>query len=313
MSKIKLLSWKAARPTFYQTFWQSFMDPYFDLIWLDNEPTNHNPKDSVVIIRPYIDDWQEKIIQYSAQGYKVIFEDLWELPIDSTVANNTLTLRSKNFFRINENLWWQSLNFDQYVPTVEKTKKFLMLMRLQKPHRDRIYRCLTPILNQSIYSYVARGKKLASDIEESDTNWQRHFDPAWYDSTHFSVVVESSMQAPTFVTEKTYKPLAYYHPFVVFGAPGTLSHVRNQGFETFEHIIDESYDKKPLESLRFTQVCDIIFDLVNQLEKNSMLFQDPLTQQKLQHNHNTFFNRRLVEKLFCDDILTQILNFIEST
>jgi hypothetical protein len=313
MSKIKLLSWKAARPTFYQTFWQPFMDPYFDLIWLDNEPTNHNPKDSVVIIRPYIDDWQEKIIQYRAQGYKVILEDLWELPIDSTIDNNTLTLRSKNFFRINENLWWQSLNFDQYVPTVEKTKKFLMLMRLHKPHRDKVYRYLVPILSQSIYSYVDRGKKLASDIEESDPNWQRHFDPSWYDSTHFSVVVETLIDSITFVTEKTYKPLAYYHPFVVVGPSGTLAHIHNQGFETFSHIINESYDLEQDSAQRLVQVCDIVFDLVEQLEKNSMLFQDPLTQQKLQHNHNTFFNRSLVEKLFCDDILTQILNFIETT
>lgn len=313
MSKIKLLSWKDACPTFYQTFWQPFIEPYFDLIWLDNEPTNHNPNESVVIIRPYIDDWQKKIIQYQAQGFKVILEDLWELPVDSTITNGTLTLRSKNFFRINESLWWHYLNFDQYVPTLEKTKKFLMLMRLQKPHRDRVYHQLKPILNQSVYSYVARGKILASDIAETDPNWRCQFDPDWYDSTYFSVVVETSMQAPTFVTEKTYKPLAYYHPFIVAGTPGTLAHVRDQGFETFSHLIDESYDFEQDNTQRLMQVCDIVFDLTKQLEKNSMLFQDTLTQQKLQHNHNTFFNRSLVEKLFCDDILTQILNFVETS
>jgi hypothetical protein len=121
------------------------------------------------------------------------------------------------------------------------------------------------------------------------------------------------MQKSTFVTEKTYKPLAYYHPFVVAGSMGTLAHVHNQGFETFSHIIDESYDFEPNNTKRLTQVCNIIFDLVKQLEKNSMLFQDPLTQQKLQHNHNTFFNCSVVEKLFCDDILTQILNFVETS
>ena len=79
------------------------------------------------------------------------------------------------------------------LPTLEKTKKFLMLMRLQKPHRDRVYHQLKPILNQSVYSYVARGKILASDIAETDPNWQRQFDPDWYDATYFSVVVETSI------------------------------------------------------------------------------------------------------------------------
>ena len=313
MNKLKVLSWKDARPTFYQLYWQSFVNSYFDLVWLDNEPTGHSPNDSVIIIKTYIDGWQEKITRCRAQGYKVILEDLWEDPIPSTIVDGVLTLRSKNFFRINESLWWQYLNFDQYVPSCQKTKKFLMLMRLKKLHRDSIYRCLGSILDQSVYSYVARGKTLASDIAETDPEWQRHFDPAWYDATHFSVVDETSMQKSTFVTEKTYKPLAYYHPFVVAGSPGTLAHVHNQGFETFSHIIDESYDFEPNNTKRLTQVCDIIFDLVKQLEKNSMLFQDPLTQQKLQHNHNTFFNCSAIEKLFCDDILTQILNFVETS
>jgi lipopolysaccharide transport system ATP-binding protein len=38
----------------------------------------------------------------SGEGYKIIFEDLWELPIDSTIIDGVMTLRSKNFFRINE-------------------------------------------------------------------------------------------------------------------------------------------------------------------------------------------------------------------
>lgn len=313
MNRLKILSWKDARPTFYQLWWQPFVEPYFDLVWLDDAPTGHSPRDSVVMIRPYIDGWQEKIAQYQSQGFKIIFEDLWELPVDSTIVDGVLTLRSKNFFRINESLYWQYLNFNQYQPTGQKTKKFLMLMRLKKPHRDRIYQQLNSILDQSIYSYVACKKLIETDILDSDPNWQRHFVPGWYNSTHFSVVAESSMRPSTFVTEKTYKPLAYYHPFVVFGTLGTLAHVRSQGFETFNHVIDESYDLEPLEAHRFMQVQNIVFDLVEQLEKDSTLFQDPVTQQKLQHNHATFFNATLTEQLFCNDILPQILNFIEAS
>jgi hypothetical protein len=313
MSRLKILSWKDAQPTFYQLWWQPFVEPYFELIWLDNNTNNYNPKNSVVIIRrPYINNWQQKITDYRNQGYKVIFDDLWELPVDSTITDGVMTLRSKNFFRINECLWWQYLNFDQYCPSLQKSKKFLLLMRLIKTHRDRIYQRFAPILNQSVYSYVARGKLLENDAPELNINWQRHFDPTWYNSTYFSVVAESLMQPMTFVTEKTYKPLAYYHPFVVFGTSGTLAHVRGQGFETFGHIIDESYDSELIVNRRFNQVCNIVFDLVKQLENDANLFQDPITQQKLQHNHATFFNTTLAKQMFCDDIFTQILNFIET-
>lgn len=313
MNRLKILSYKDARPTFYQLWWQPFIEPYFELIWLDNNTNKYDPKDCVVIIRPCVDNWQQKIIDYRARGYKVIFDDLWEWPVDSTVVDGVMTLRSKNFFRINECLWWRYLNFDTYCPSLQKTKKFLLLMRLVHAHRDRIYRHFAPILDQSIYSYVGRGRVINNDISESDSNWQRFFNPIWYDSTYFSVVAETSMQWSTFVTEKTYKPLAYYHPFVVFGTPRTLSHVRDQGFETFDHVIDESYDLEPIESIRFNQVRDIVFDLVKQLENDTTLFQDPMTQQKLQHNHATFFNTTLAKQLFCDDILTQILNFAETS
>ena len=44
------------------------------------------------------------------------------------------------------------------------------------------------------------------------------------------------------ISEKTYKPLYYMHPFIVLGCPGTLKYLRSIGFETFPEFFDESYD-----------------------------------------------------------------------
>lgn len=313
MTRLNILSWKDARPTFFQSWWQSFLQPWFDTVWIDGDNFDHNLKQSLVIIRPYLDNWQQKVTSYRDQGYKVIVEDLWEYPFESTIIDGIMTLRSQNFFRINECLWYKYLNFDQYYPSDQKSKMFLLLMRLKKHHRDKIYKNFSSILHQGLYSYTDIGKFIEDDIDQSDNNWQRHFNPKWYNSTHFSIVAETSMQPMTFVTEKTYKPLAYYHPFVVFGAPGTLAHLHNQGFETFEHLIDESYDLEKTMLKRFDMVCNLVFDIVKQLESNANLFQDSLTQQKLIYNHHTFFDTALVQQLFCDDILTQILNFVETS
>ena len=56
--------------------------------------------------------------------------------------------------------------------------------------------------------------------------------------THFDVDQSSG----AFLTEKTFKPIKHGQPFVVVGAPGSLQALRNLGYSTFDHVIDNSYD-----------------------------------------------------------------------
>ena len=66
-----------------------------------------------------------------------------------------------------------------------------------------------------------------------------------YLETYFSVVTETPFTESThFSTEKIYRPMIQYHPFIVFGAPGTLSNLKELGFKTFSPYIDESYDNE---------------------------------------------------------------------
>lgn len=64
----------------------------------------------------------------------------------------------------------------------------------------------------------------------------------WND-TYFSIVTESSITGPSiFITEKIVRPMIYFHPFIVYGVPNTLTELRKLGFETFPEFFDESYD-----------------------------------------------------------------------
>ena len=45
-----------------------------------------------------------------------------------------------------------------------------------------------------------------------------------------------------FLTEKTFKPLMYGHPFVLVTHPGALERLRRLGFETYPEWFDENYD-----------------------------------------------------------------------
>ena len=67
-----------------------------------------------------------------------------------------------------------------------------------------------------------------------------------FTETYFSFVTEtvfdSNPAAPLFITEKTYMPFVNYHPFIITSGPGCLSYLREQGYETFPELFDESYD-----------------------------------------------------------------------
>lgn len=75
-----------------------------------------------------------------------------------------------------------------------------------------------------------------------------------YNKTSISVVLETCFSESTIhLTEKTLRPIALGHPFLLVAGPGSLSYLKSYGFETFDKAgIDETYDliQDPLERLR---------------------------------------------------------------
>jgi hypothetical protein len=131
--------------------------------------------------------------------------------------------------------------------------------------------------------------------------------PSWYNQTAFSVVVETFASLPTFISEKTFKPLAYYHPFILWGSPYTLKYLHELEFRTFPHVIDESYDSILDDTLRLHVICQQINELC---QNYKTIFQDRQTQEILKHNHNLFFNASVLQR-FKEEIVEQVLKFIE--
>ncbi len=67
-----------------------------------------------------------------------------------------------------------------------------------------------------------------------------------YASTYFSLVTETYASTNNddilWLTEKTYKPVACGHPFIIYGCRGTLEYLRSEGYETFPELFNEEYD-----------------------------------------------------------------------
>jgi hypothetical protein len=76
--------------------------------------------------------------------------------------------------------------------------------------------------------------------------------PAWVDGiivnqqfadTWFSLITETVFESTTsFRTEKFYKSVLIGHPFVVCANMGFYKDLHNLGFQSFDHLIDESFD-----------------------------------------------------------------------
>ena len=83
--------------------------------------------------------------------------------------------------------------------------------------------------------------------------WENHKP---YLDTYFSIVTETAFLHPTgYVSEKSWKPIAFFHPFILVGSPGSLKFIREYGFKTFSPFIDESYDdvKTPVKRFKLIE------------------------------------------------------------
>jgi hypothetical protein len=49
-------------------------------------------------------------------------------------------------------------------------------------------------------------------------------------------------ETAVFISEKTFKPIACMHPFIILGGKGSLKAIREMGYRTFDGFIDERYD-----------------------------------------------------------------------
>lgn len=93
-----------------------------------------------------------------------------------------------------------------------------------------------------------------------------YLEPAAYVDTYFSLITETvCAESPySFRTEKTAKPLAIGHPFIVVSNAGFYRELHNLGFKTFAHVIDESFDQIQNHQDRVDRISIVVKDLCRQ-------------------------------------------------
>lgn len=207
----------------------------------------------------------------------------------------------------------------EYQPNSCITHKFLMTIEKVRPERDYLYERLGDLLQQSLYSYRHRGVFLPNDwTDNMGGPYQRYVNTQWLDSTAFTLVVETYIDESAvsgfsltnddknFLCEKSYKPLACKHPFLMASTQGNLAYLRSQGFESFPELWDESYDDIADWRERVNRIVDIAknFD-VRQLE-------NPRVREKCLYNSARFFDSEIVNQMTQQYIVNPLQTFISS-
>lgn len=255
--------------------------------------------------------WQNKQdIDIPWTGPKIL-ERFWDEYVDeqSIVENNVLSLCMPSWIRFNESIWYKHLGYDQLIASPGGDKFFLMLMNGRRQHRTRLFKAMTPYLEHSLYSYHDLGIQIPGDETYDSASWQRYCNINWYNQTQFSLVAESTHTPRTWISEKTYKPMAFGHPFIVHGSAGLLQFVKSQGFVTFDHIIDEQYDTVLNSQDRFNAVKQQV-ELLYQ-NRNNGLFLDTESQARIRHNRERFFDDNIINQIFLNELITPLQEFLQ--
>jgi len=131
-----------------------------------------------------------------------------------------------------------------------------------------------------------------------------------YANTNVEIVLETLFDDDRLhLTEKSLRPIACGQPFILAATYGSLEYLRSYGFQTFDSVIDETYDtiEDPVE--RLTAIVKVMQDISNWSidqthEKISKL------QKIADYNKQHFFSSKFYNQIVTE-LKTNVANALE--
>lgn len=106
--------------------------------------------------------------------------------------------------------------------------------------------CMTDHEQTVMQDFITNGPYFCDSDNVDAHNDHRVVPEHLYTDSYCNIVLETLFDADqsggAFITEKTYKCIKFGQPFVIVGAVGSLQALRADGYRTFDHAIDNSYD-----------------------------------------------------------------------
>jgi hypothetical protein len=158
--------------------------------------------------------------------------------------------------------------------------------------------------------YDTQPHKLKSENNQNvdDINAWTDLNFEQYINSYFEVCFETFIDGEhKSLTEKVFKPIINFQPFLFVAFPGALELLKSLGFKTFEGFIDESYDNEPDQKIRMNKIYNEIVRLsaMSKEEIHNWYWQ---MEDILLHNHRTLKNYNNV-KIFGEELIGELADF----
>lgn len=203
---------------------------------------------------------------------------------------------------------------DQLDPYSVKPKTFDILLGRSKPHRSIVYNFIkeNDLDDRVIMTYLKGQDDIPLQAQDqsgwlwepgvvqlaNEFNWtvtpiryhgrstslSQVVPISIYNQTAYSVVAETNYDNHySFFTEKIVKPILAQRLFIVFSGQYYLRNLQQLGFQTFDGIIDETYDTVEDNQLRFKLALEQMHYLFNCPQQEILAKIRPIVEYNKQH------------------------------
>lgn len=133
------------------------------------------------------------------------------------------------------------------------------------------------LVNSKNFNKVIKNKDFFATIKENTYSKLAHDDLMNLDlNLVLECAFDDNNHSYPFISEKTYRPIAFKQIFIILGQKYSLKKLREKGYKTFSPIIDESYDDTVDEDLRFSKVLKEFERLLTMPEKEFLIMKKNL-------------------------------------
>ena len=154
-------------------------------------------------------------------------------------------------------------------------------------------------LCQTMFNYFEENKpEIKIDDSDLEINLAPSFNLGQHQETFISLISETEIRKDIlFLSEKMYKPIYAQQPFIIYGNPYSIKHLKELGFKTFDKWIDESYDNEENFEKRLAMILQELRAIASKsLEELSTIREE--MREVLVHNYKLFLITDNTEEFF---------------
>lgn len=157
-----------------------------------------------------------------------------------------------------------------------------------RPEDNPIEINLVPGLKSDLEAFLQGAPYHCDDLtpQEQNSHWTlvaEHYDDA-YCHLVMETLYDAEQSGGAFLTEKTFKPIRHAQPFIIFGTANSLATLRDLGYRTFDHALDNNYDAEIHNTQRYIKT----FDQIQQLSQQNLHEWYVSCREDIIHNQQLF-------------------------